>query len=67
LQDVASEWKQLRYDPPSYLEHLQDIFEGVAVDGTSSYVPGQPEEHDAEEEVFLLILRIQPKTALEHR
>jgi hypothetical protein len=49
------------------LEHLQDIFEGVAVDGTSSYVPGQPEEHDAEEEVFLLILRIQPKTALEHR
>jgi hypothetical protein len=50
LQDVASEWKQLRYDPPSYLEHLQDIFEGVAVDGTSSYVPGQPEQHDAEED-----------------
>jgi hypothetical protein len=47
---VASDWKQLRYDPPSYLEHLQDIFEGVAVDGTTSYVPGQPEEHDAEEE-----------------
>lgn len=36
-----SEWKRLMHGPPSYMHLLEIIFEGVAVDGSTSYVAGQ--------------------------
>ncbi|KAL6629317.1 hypothetical protein ACP70R_029082 [Stipagrostis hirtigluma subsp. patula] len=36
-----SEWKKLQHEPPPFLELMEQIFDGVAVDGSSSYVPGQ--------------------------
>jgi hypothetical protein len=54
------EWKKLRWGPPEYLPELEQIFEGVAVDGSTSCVPGQsniddhraPMEHEDEDSGF---------------
>ncbi|XP_072147984.1 uncharacterized protein [Setaria viridis] len=54
------DWKKLRSRPPKYLPMLEQIFEGVAVDGSSSYVAGQsnlddqraPVDQEAEEDGF---------------
>ncbi|GJN04601.1 hypothetical protein PR202_ga22164 [Eleusine coracana subsp. coracana] len=47
------EWKKLKYGPPKYLPLLEQIFEGVAVDGSTSFVAGQDfieAEEDFQEE-----------------
>ena len=42
-----SEWKKLRYGPPVFFKPLQELFEGVAVDGSTGYIPGAPERDDS--------------------
>lgn len=46
------EWKKLKNGWPDYLEDLEHMFHGVAVDGSTAYVPGQGEvlEVDNEED-----------------
>lgn len=36
-----SEWKKLRYGPPEWLDQLEVMFEQVAVDGSTSCIPGE--------------------------
>lgn len=49
---MPTECKKLKNGPPPYLDLLENIFDGVAVDGSIAYYPGQPnnDEDDEEEE-----------------
>nr|TKW02463.1 hypothetical protein SEVIR_8G246500v2 [Setaria viridis] len=44
------EWIKLMYGPPEYLPLLEHIFDGVVVDGSSSFVPGYTNADDQEPE-----------------
>nr|XP_034598329.1 uncharacterized protein LOC117859233 [Setaria viridis] len=44
------EWMKLMYGPPEYLPLLERIFDGVVVDGSSSFVPGYTNADDEEPE-----------------
>ena len=35
------EWRKLRYGPPDNLDELQVMFQNIAVDGSSSCIPGE--------------------------
>ena len=44
------DWKKLRHGPPEYIPMLEHIFDGVVVDGSSSFVPGYTNANDQEHE-----------------
>ena len=44
-----SEWKKLRKGPPTFLDQLEQMFCNVAVDGSSSCIPGE-EDYGMEED-----------------
>jgi hypothetical protein len=41
-----SEWKKLKLGPPENLEHLEQMFEHTAIDGSSSCIPGEQKDGD---------------------
>jgi len=48
-------WKKLKYGPPEHLHLLEQIFEKVAIDGSSAFIPGQESEerdNDNEDDEF---------------
>jgi hypothetical protein len=47
---MPSEFKKLQNGPPPYLDLLHTIFDDVAVDGSTAYVPGQVDLEEQEEE-----------------
>lgn len=47
---MPPEWKKLKNGPPPYFELLEKIFDGVAVDGSTAYYPGQQDSEGEEEE-----------------
>ena len=52
LQGKA-DWKKLKHGWPHYMPQLEQMFEGVAVDGSTAYVPSANEEFEEEEEPSL--------------
>ncbi|XP_066323934.1 uncharacterized protein [Miscanthus floridulus] len=46
-------WKKLKRGWPHYMPQLEQMFEGVAVDGSTAYVPSANEEFEEEEEPSL--------------
>jgi hypothetical protein len=43
------EWKKLKNGWPEYMDELDQMFDGVAVDGSSAYIPGQIVDVDEED------------------
>jgi hypothetical protein len=43
------EWKKLKNGWPEYMDELDQMFDGVAVDGSSAYIPGQIVDVDDED------------------
>jgi hypothetical protein len=35
------EWKKLKYGSPDYIDELEEMFQDIVVDGSSSYIPEQ--------------------------
>ena len=52
LQGKA-DWKKLKHGWPHYMPQLEQMFEGVAGDGSTAYVPSANEEFKEEEEPSL--------------
>ena len=49
-----SEFKKLRNGPPTYLPMLQELFEDVAVDGSTAYAPGDgSEDHNTNSSAYV--------------
>ena len=45
-----SNWKKCKCGWPGYINELDQMFHGVAVDGSTSFVPGESVTVDEEEE-----------------
>jgi hypothetical protein len=45
-----TELRKLIYEEPDYCPHLEIMFKNVAVDGTTSYIPGEKDEEEEEKE-----------------
>ena len=68
-----SEFKKLMHGPPPYLSMLEEIFEGIAIDGSTAYVPGhsevdeqnynEVEEEEEEQEFFEVPQEPSPMTS----
>lgn len=46
LQGRFSECKKFRYGVPNYMDHLEEMFRDVVVDGSTSFVAGCEEDED---------------------
>ena len=44
--------KKFQWGNPEYLDMLIELFQGVAVDGTTAYFPGDEEEEEPDAEEF---------------
>ncbi|KAL6629466.1 hypothetical protein ACP70R_029231 [Stipagrostis hirtigluma subsp. patula] len=49
-REKNSEYRRFEHGPPPYLDKLERLFDGVAVDGSTAFVPGQASTEEEEEE-----------------
>jgi hypothetical protein len=45
------EWKKLKYGSPGYIDEIEEMFQDIVVDGSSSYIPGQEFDEQGTTEV----------------